>query len=58
MRRAINLLTTDKLLVSFLSESRSASKRDYYEYYCNDGDRLDSVSSTEAESDELDVDRS
>ncbi|MEE8166276.1 MAG: hypothetical protein V3T64_11950, partial [Myxococcota bacterium] len=58
VRRAINLLTTDKLLVSFLNESRSASKRDYYEYYYNDGDRLDSVSSTEAESDELDVDRS
>ena len=58
VRRAIKHLPADKLLFSFLNESRTANNIDYYDYYYNEGDHLDRVTSTEAESDELDVDRS
>ncbi len=58
VRRAIKHLPADKLLFSCLNESRTASKTDYYDYYYNESDRLARVTSTMAESDELDVERS
>ncbi len=57
LRSALKHLTTNKLLISFLNESPTASQTDYDDYY-KVGERLDSVSSTEAESGEFDAERS